>query len=205
MGAQRAGPPLQRARAAIILVHGRGSSGQEIPGLSRAFDAPADAALIAPNATRGTWYPQRFLAPLENNEPWLGSALEVVDELVREAQANGIPFERIGLVGFSQGACLILEYTMRQPRRFGFVAGLSGALIGPPGTPRPVVDLQQTPVLIACAEHDAHVPVRFVEQSAASFSGSGAVVTKQIFPCAAHTVFPEEIERIRPRARFDVP
>ncbi len=199
----RAGAPLQQARAAIILVHGRGSSGRDIMGLSRALDAPADVAFLAPNATRGVWYPRRFLAPLEENEPWLTSALEVVDHLAREANASGIPSARIGLAGFSQGACLILEYAMRHPRRHGFAAGLSGALIGPLDTPRAGADLQGTPVLLACAGHDAHIPAEFVERSAAAFSASGAEVTKQIFPGAAHTVFPEEIAWMRSRVRFE--
>jgi predicted esterase len=157
----------------------------------------AGLAFLAPAATGGTWYPQRFFAPLERNEPWLSSALNVIDRLVAEVQAAGVAAEHIGLAGFSQGGCLVLEYASRHPRRYWFVAGLSGALIGPAGTPRPPVDLRGTPVLLGCAERDAHIPRSYVEGSAETLAQFGAVVTKQIFPGAAHMVFPEEIEWLR--------
>jgi phospholipase/carboxylesterase len=197
----RFGAPLAGARAAVILVHGRGSSADDIARLAEAFD-PAEAegvAFLAPQATNNSWYPQRFLAPLAQNEPWLSSALEVVDQLVREARAAGIPSERIGLAGFSQGACLVLEYAVRHPERFAFVAGLSGALIGPRDTPRTTAKLPPTPVLVACAERDGHIPLDFVEHSAATLTRLGATVTKQIFPGGAHTVFAEEIAWLRER------
>ena len=194
------GQPLAQARSAIILLHGRGSSADDIAGLADAL--PADgAAFLVPNAPGGTWYPQRFLAPLKQNEPSLSHALSVIDGLVKEAQAAGILSELIGFVGFSQGACLALEYAVRHPRRYGFVAGLSGALIGPLDTVRGPVDLQQTPVLIACAERDGHIPLDHVEQSAVTLSRLGALVTKQIFPGGAHTVFPEEITWLKQQVK----
>jgi len=104
---------------------------------------------------------------------------------------------RIGLVGFSQGACLALEYACRHPRRHGLVAGLSGGLIGPLNTPRPPVGLGKTPVLVACAESDAHIPLPYVEETATAFGRAGAVVTKLIFPGSNHTVFPQEIDWLR--------
>ncbi|HEV8073069.1 MAG TPA: dienelactone hydrolase family protein [Opitutaceae bacterium] len=198
-GTARFGSPLSQARGAVILVHGRGSSPHDIAGLADVIPG-AGLAFLAPAATGGTWYPQRFLALLERNEPWLSSALNVIDQLVTEVLAAGIAAERIGLAGFSQGACLALEYAARHPRRHGFVAGLSGALIGPPDTPRTSGDLHGTPVLLGCAELDAHIPVDYVERSAEIFSRLNADVTKQIFPGAAHTVFPAETEWLKQRA-----
>jgi phospholipase/carboxylesterase len=195
----RFGSPLSQARGAVILVHGRGSSPHDIAGLADVIPG-AGLAFLAPAATGGTWYPQRFLSPLERNEPWLSSALAVIDQLVAEVLAAGIAAERIGLAGFSQGACLVLEYAARHPRRHGFVAGLSGALIGPPDTPRPAGDLQRTPVLLGCAELDAHIPVDYVERSAEIFSRLNADVTKQIFPGAMHGIFPAETEWLKKRA-----
>lgn len=195
----RLGAPLQNARAAAILLHGRGSSADDISGLIRYFSGD-EIAFFVPEATGNTWYPQRFLAPLENNEPWLSSALSVIRSHIDEATAAGLGAERIALVGFSQGACLSLEYAARSPRRYGFVAGLSGGLIGPLDTARPAIDLQGTPVLVACAEADAHIPLSHVEHSAAYFDRSGAAVTKQIYRGSAHTVFPEEIAWLRQHA-----
>ncbi len=197
--ALRFGQPLPKARGAVILVHGRGSSPQDIAGLADIFPG-AGLAFLAPAAEGGSWYPQRFFAPLESNEPWLSSALGVVDQLAAEAAAAGVAPERIGLAGFSQGGCLALEYAARHPARYGFVAGLSGALIGPPGTPRPPGNLRGTPVLLGCAELDAHIPIEFVEESAEAFARLGAEVTARIFPGASHMVFPEEIEWLRQRA-----
>jgi phospholipase/carboxylesterase len=194
--AARFGSPLSQASGAVILVHGRGSSPHDIAGLADVIPG-AGLAFLAPAATGGTWYPQRFLAPLERNEPWLSSALEVIDQLVTEVQAAGIALEKIGFAGFSQGACLVLEYSSRHPRRYGFVAGLTGALIGPPDTPRPAGDLHGTPILLGCAELDAHIPLDYVERSAEILSRLNADVTKQIFPGAAHAVFPAEAEWLK--------
>lgn len=187
----RFGAPLTKARGVVILVHGRGSSAEDIAGLTDIFDA-GDLAYLAPEATNNTWYPHRFLVPPAHNEPWLSSAISVIDTLVAEAVASGIPTERIALVGFSQGACLVLEYAARHPRRYAFAAALSGALIGPTDTVRDCVDLKHTPVLIGCAEHDAHIPLEHVEHSSAALAAFNANVTKQIFPGSAHTVFPAE-------------
>ena len=195
----RFGAPLSKARGTVILVHGRGSSADDLAGLTDIF-AAADLAYLAPEATNGTWYPHRFLAPPAQNEPWLSSALAVIDTLVAGALAAGIPSERIALAGFSQGACLVLEYAARHPRRYAFVAALSGALIGPADAPRDAVDLRGTPVLIGCAERDAHIPLEHVEHSAAALSAFNASVTKQIFPGSAHTVFPAEAAWLKKQA-----
>jgi phospholipase/carboxylesterase len=192
----RFGAPLAQATGAVILLHGRGSSAQDIAGLGRALKNET-LACLAPNASGGAWYPQRFLAPLAQNEPWLSSALGVIDRLLKEVQSAGIPLERIGLAGFSQGACLALEYAARNPRRYGFVAGLSGALIGPLDTPRLATDLGKTPVLVACAEGDAHIPLEFVEQSAATFLTFNAELTKHVFHGGTHTIFAEELVWLR--------
>jgi phospholipase/carboxylesterase len=197
--ALRFGAPLTKANGVVILVHGRGSSADDIAGLAKAFGS-AQLAYVAPEAANNSWYPHRFLVPPAQNEPWLSSALSVIDTLVAEAHTAGIPYERIGLVGFSQGACLALEYSARHPRRYAFVAGLSGALIGPTAAPRDAVDLRRTPVLIACAEADAHIPLEHVEHSAAALAAFNADVTKRVFPGSAHTVFPEEVTWLQKQA-----
>ncbi|MCU0793095.1 MAG: alpha/beta hydrolase [Opitutaceae bacterium] len=197
----RFGAPLGRARAAVILVHGRGASAESIAGLAKLWAGADGLAFLAPQANGGSWYPQRFLAPLAANEPWLTAALGRVATLVAEAEAAGVPAERIGLAGFSQGACLVLEHAWRERRRYGFVAGLSGALIGPLDTPRERVgaSLGGTPVLLGCAERDAHIPLDHVEHGARVLADVGAEVTKLIFPGEAHTVFAEEAEWLRAR------
>lgn len=187
------GTPLDKAQAALILVHGRGADAEDIAGLAIHLPSPG-LAVLAPEAQQHTWYPQRFFVPLQENEPWLSSGLDLIDKLVAETHDAGIPYERIGIAGFSQGGCLALEYAMRHPRRYGFIAGMSSALIGPLKTPRAKADLQGTPVLIACAENDPHIPLPFVEESAGILAESGTDLTKQIFRGYDHTVFPEEIE-----------
>ena len=201
---RRLGPPLSKARRAVILLHGRGSSPDDMGGLARLFAAP-DVACLLPEAENSTWYPHRFLVPPAQNEPWLSSALAVIDTLVAETLASGLPPEHIGLVGFSQGACLVLEYVSRHPRRYAFVAGLSGALIGPTDTVRDCVDLKGTPVLVACAEHDAHIPLEHVEHSAVALAAFNADVTKLIFPGATHTVFAEEVAWLKKQAPLPHP
>jgi predicted esterase len=182
-----------------VLLHGRGSSAEDIAGLADALKV-GDFAFLAPSAESGAWYPERFFAPLAQNEPWLSRALGLVEQLVGEIRLAGIPAERIGLIGFSQGACLALEHAARAGRRYGFVGGLSGALIGPMETPRPPAKLGGTPVLLGCAEQDAHIPAEFVERSATVLEAMGAAVTKQIFRGSAHTVFAPEITWIQQQA-----
>lgn len=176
----------------LILIHGRGSSPEDIAGLTQALDV-GDLACLAPAAEGGAWYPQRFHAPLAQNEPWLTNALQAVAALVADCTRAGVSTERIGLIGFSQGACLALEHAVREGTRYGLIAALSGALIGPLDTPRPARDLQRTPVLLGCAEADAHIPLEHVEHSATVLEAMNAAVTKQIFRGHAHTVFPPEI------------
>jgi phospholipase/carboxylesterase len=192
----RIGAPLAEARGAVILIHGRGGSAEDMAGLATVLGTQ-EIAYLVPEAENGSWYPQRFLAPLATNEPALSHALAVVGGLVAEARAAGLAWEKIALVGFSQGACLALEYATRQPQRYGFVAGLSGALIGPLDVTRARFDLGGTPVLVACAERDAHIPLVHVEHTAAALAAQGARVTKHVFPGAAHTIFPEEIAWLR--------
>jgi predicted esterase len=182
----------RRARAAVVLVHGRGASPEAIAGLTRRLPQ-GDIAYLAPGAPGGVWYPYRFLTPRAENEPALSRALARIAAVVAGLVADGVPHERIGLVGFSQGACLVLEHALHAPRRYGFVAGLSGAMIGPAGEARAPADLCGTPVLIACAEYDAHIPIEYVEATALRFRASGAAVTHLTFAGDHHGVFPEEV------------
>ncbi len=195
----RGGAPLAKARVALILVHGRGATAEDIYGLGEEVAAGAGGvALLAPQAAGNTWYPQRFLAPLEQNEPHLSSALGVIAGLVTEAGEAAPGFGRVLVLGFSQGACLSLEFASRNPRRYGGVAGLSGALIGPPGGPRgPRTGLAGTPVYLGCSDRDAHIPLASVEESAAILARQGAAVTKAIFAGMGHTVNAEEVGVLR--------
>jgi predicted esterase len=191
----RGGAPLSKARVALVLIHGRGASAEDIYSLGEEVSGGiAGAALLAPQAAGNAWYPQRFLAPLAQNEPYLSSALAVVGGLVGEVTQAGLGFEKIVLLGFSQGACLSLEFAARNPRRYGAVVGLSGALIGPPGSPhKPDGSLGGTPVYLGCSDRDAHIPLASVEESAVIFGRLGAHVTKSIFPGMGHTVNAEEL------------
>ncbi len=200
-----AGEPLERARAAMLMLHGRGASAEDILTLAAPLAQPG-FAYLAPQAANHTWYPNRFLAPLESNEPWLSSALEAArDVLVRIRQA-GIPDERIFLLGFSQGACLTLEFAARNPRRYGAVIGLTGALIGPPDTPRTYPgSLAGTPVFLGCSDTDIHVAKEFVEQTARVLRGLGAEVTERYYADLDHSVNEDEIGVVRAMMRTVLP
>ena len=185
------------ARLVVVLVHGRGASAAAIFTLADQFEV-GDVAYVAPEAADHTWYPYSFLAPLEQNEPNLSSALHRLAGVVDDVVGRGIPSSRIALVGFSQGACLTLEYVARHAQRYAAVAGLSGGLIGPPGTPRDYAGtLAQTPLFLGCSDVDAHVPVERVHESAAVFSRLGAVVDERIYPGMGHTVNRDELDAVR--------
>lgn len=189
----RAGVPPDRARLGVILLHGRGASADDILGLSGEFSA-TDIAYAAPQAANSTWYPYSFLAPIPQNEPWLTSALTVVGALADDFSQRGIPAERLVVVGFSQGACLTLEFAARQARRYAGVVAFTGGLIGPAGTPRDYSgDFAGTPVFIGCSDVDAHIPIERVHESAAVFRRMGASVDERIYKGMGHTINADEL------------
>jgi predicted esterase len=181
----------------MILLHGRGASAEGMLSLADALAQP-DIAYLAPQAARGTWYPYSFLAPLADNEPWLSSALQVIADVLRSLAAEGFPPERVGLLGFSQGGCLALEFAARHARRYGAVVGLSAGLIGPEGTPRDYVgSLAGTPAFLGCSDIDPHIPLARVRESTRILRQLGAEVQEQIYPCMDHTINDDEIRRVR--------
>lgn len=191
-----AGEPLDQAQAAMLMVHGRGATAEDILSLSFEFDQPG-FAYLAPQAAGNTWYPNRFMAPFQQNEPWLSSALVVIDEVFLSI-ARHIPPERILLLGFSQGACLVLEYAARHARRYGALIGLSGALIGPEDAPREYPgSLAGTPVFLGCSDVDPHIPAGRVDEAARILGRLGGQVTQQLYPGMGHTVSPDEIRFIQ--------
>jgi predicted esterase len=194
------GEPLQSAHAALILVHGRGATAESILTLVPELRLPEDSrlALLAPQATGNTWYPNSFLAPIESNEPFLSSALALLESLVARAASAGIPDERTYLLGFSQGACLSLEFAARNARRFGGVFGLSGGLIGPDDTPRDYSGrFDGTPVFLGCSDVDFHIPKERVLDSAKILREMGAEVDARLYPGMGHTINADEIEAVR--------
>lgn len=193
----RAGAPLGAARAAMILVHGRGASAEGMLGLADAFEA-GDIAYVAPQARSGSWYPQSFMAPIAQNEPHLSNALKTLSDVVADVERQGVPSEKIVLLGFSQGACLALEFAARNARRFGGIAGLSGGLIGPEGTPRTYAgSLAGTPVFLGCSDIDFHIPLKRVKESAEVLKALGGNVTEIIYPGMGHTIVQDEVEHVK--------
>lgn len=192
-----AGKPLNQARAAMIMIHGRGGSAEDILSLKDALWHP-DFAYLAPQASGHTWFPNRFLAPIESNEPWLSSALHVIGDLLRRLENAGIPAERTILLGFSQGACLVLEYAARYARRYGGVAGLSGGLIGPDNALRAYDgSLAGTPVLLGCSDIDPHIPLECVYYSAEVLRTLDARVIERIYPNMGHIINHDELSYVR--------
>jgi len=193
----RRGAAPAQARAAVIMVHGRGASADDILGLADELGVP-EVAYLAPQAAGGAWYPNRFVAPVASNEPWLGSALAVLGELLGQLATAGLPPERTLLLGFSQGACLALEYGARNPLRYGGLVGLSGALIENGDQPRAYPgDLAGTPVFLGCSDVDAHIPRGRVERSATLLEGLGATVDARIYPGMGHAVNQDELAAVR--------
>ena len=190
------GAPLKTARAAAILLHGRGSGAEDILTLGEEFGQD-DIAYLAPQAPNHTWYPYSFLAPLAQNEPHLGNALATVGATLEHLADAGFAPERVALIGFSQGGCLGLEYVGRNAKRYGAVAGLSAGLIGPPGTPRAYPgSLAGTPLFLGCSDVDGHVPLARVRESRDVLGRLGAEVDERIYPGMGHTVNEDEISKV---------
>lgn len=192
----RRGPDPSTARLAVVLVHGRGGSAADMLTLAQDLGAD-DIAYLAPQAAGSTWYPYSFLAPLADNEPGLSSGLRLLDDLVRGLEAEQVPPDRIALLGFSQGACLALEFAARHPRRYAAIIGLSGGLIGPPDTPRRYAgSFEGAPVFLGCSDVDPHVPVERVHESSRVFRDLQAVVDERIYPQLGHAINADELDAV---------
>lgn len=187
------GKTLDTATGAMILLHGRGATADDILSLSTHLTQPG-LAYLAPQAEGSTWYPNRFIFPVEQNEPHLSAALALVERLVTHVQSLGIPTEKIFLGGFSQGACLASEFVIRNPKRYGGLLVFSGGYIGPLNLTRePLGQLDGIPALLGCSDMDPHIPLERVKQTSALLAAMGAQVTERIYPQMGHTINEDEL------------
>jgi predicted esterase len=192
-----AGVPLDNAKAAMVMVHGRGASAESILTLVDAIGI-GNFAYLAPQANGGTWYPNSFLAPIPSNEPGITSGLQAIGDVISGIRAAGIADDHIMLLGFSQGACLSLEYAARNPRRFGGICGLSGGLIGPDDTPRNYPgSFDGSTVFLGCSDVDFHIPAARVQLTAQVLERMNAAVTMKLYPGMGHLVNEDEIAHVR--------
>lgn len=193
----RMGLELEQAKGAVILLHGRGGSAEDMLVLARELHHP-ELAYLAPEAEGHSWYPESFMAPIEENEPWLSASLKQVHSVVRSAVSAGLASERILLCGFSQGACLATEFVARNPQRYAGLIAFTGGMIGPPGADlRHAGDLAATPVLLSSGDPDPHVPWSRVEESARVLEGMNAEVQLRRYSNRPHTISPEELVAAR--------
>lgn len=191
------GRELGDGSAAMILVHGRGAAPANILELAGPLWDP-EFTYLAPAAAGNSWYPYSFMAEIAANEPGISSGLAVLEGLVARVVEAGVPRDRIVLAGFSQGACLMLEYAVRHAARYGGILGFSGGLIGPPGTTWPPHDdFAGTPVFLGCSDVDAHVPLERVEETARVFARMRADVEKRIYPGMGHLINEDELAAAR--------
>jgi phospholipase/carboxylesterase len=191
---QTAGTSLLEANKALIMIHGRGANSADILSLARHLDVEG-YALVAPEATNNTWYPNSFLAPIKQNEPYLSSALDLLSRTVAFIEENGISKENIYFLGFSQGACLVLEFTARNAAKYGGIVAFTGGLIGDKVYPENYSgDFNGTPLFIGTSDPDFHVPVQRVHDSTAQLKSMGASVTEKVYPNLGHTISQDEIE-----------
>ncbi|MEX6686422.1 dienelactone hydrolase family protein [Danxiaibacter flavus] len=190
------GKPLSEASKALILLHGRGASASDILSLAQYFKL-TDFALLAPQATNNTWYPFSFIAPVQQNEPWLSSAIDLLKDIVQDIVTAGIDKSNIYMMGFSQGACLTLEFATRNATRWGGIAAFTGGLIGDHIYRENYAgNFDNTPVFIGTSDPDFHVPVQRVYATSNILREMGADVTEKIYPNMGHTIVQDEIEHV---------
>lgn len=189
-----AGKPIDEAEKALILLHGRGANAEDILGLATHLKVK-DFALLAPQATYNTWYPKSFLAKQESNEPWLGSALELLKEVLDDVVAQGIAKENIYFLGFSQGACLTLEFVARNAEKYGGIVAFTGGLIGDRIQPENYFgDFKETPIFLSSGNPDPHVPLQRVEESVCILEKMNARVRMKIYENRLHSISQDEID-----------
>jgi len=189
----RLGAAPEEAVGAVILLHGRGASAEDILSLAQEFGLP-QLAYVAPEAAGNSWYPNSFLAPVESNQPWLSSALSKVQSVLRLVEEAGISADRVVIGGFSQGACLSTEFVASHPQRYAGLIALTGGLVGPIGADLAYSgDLAGTPAFLGSGDPDPHVPWARVEESAEILTGMGAIVTARRYPGRGHTISRDEL------------
>jgi phospholipase/carboxylesterase len=189
-----AGKELEKATKALIMLHGRGGSSEDILSLA-SYLKVQDFALIAPQATNNTWYPHSFMMPAEQNEPWLSSALTLLQDLVKDLNDKGFASDSIYFTGFSQGACLTLEFVTRNAKKYGGVVAFTGGLIGDKiNTENYKGDFKNTPVFIGTSNPDPHIPVERVYATSNILKNMNAAVTEKIYNNMGHTINDDEIK-----------
>ena len=187
------GKNLAEAKKALIMIHGRGAFAEDILSLAGYFNVK-EFALLAPQATNNTWYPYSFLAPPAQNEPWLSSALQLLKDLVADINKEGIDSENIYFLGFSQGACLMLEFITRHATKWGGAVAFTGGLIGDKTYPENYTgDFAGTKIFIGTSDPDPHVPVERVHASVDILRGMHAEITEKFYPNMGHTISQDEI------------
>jgi phospholipase/carboxylesterase len=190
------GKSFKETKKAMILVHGRGGNAFDILSLSVQLNVDA-FALLAPQAINNTWYPYSFMAPANDNEPWLSSAIQVIDNLVNEITDNGIPVENIFITGFSQGACITLEYAARNAKKYGGIIAFTGGLIGDTINRNNYKgNFQSTPIFIGTSDVDLHVPLERVYATANILKDMGANVLQKVYQGMGHTINQDEIATV---------
>ena len=191
-----AGKKITEAKKALIMLHGRGASAEDILRLKSYLNVE-EFAILAPQATNNTWYPYSFLAPRDQNEPWLSSALDLITEpgsatLTRREFRD----DHIYFLGFSQGACLTLEYVTRNARKWGGAVAFTGGLIGDKIYPETYAgDFQGTPIFIGTSNPDPHVPVERVKETTSFLKKMNASVTEKVYQNMGHTISEDEIDK----------
>ena len=193
----QSGTKLDSAKSVMIMIHGRGATAEDILSLSAEFNFDG-VAYLAPQAKGNTWYPYSFLSPIEMNEPGITSGLALIDSIVEMLLQKGFTSEPISLLGFSQGACLSLEYAARNPKKFGGVFGLSGGVIGETITRETYSgNLEGTEIFLGCSDVDPHIPLERVDETEEVFKNLRAKVTKRIYEGMDHTVNQDEIDFVK--------
>lgn len=189
-----AGKQLNKDSKVLIMLHGRGANAQDILALSSHLDVN-EFTLLAPQATNNTWYPYSFLAPVSQNEPWLSSALSLLEHMLDDLLKLGIPSENIYFLGFSQGACLTLEFVARNARKYGGIVAFTGGLIGDKiYNENYAGDFQNTPFFIGTSNPDPHVPVERVYATTNVLKDMNAAVTEKVYDNMGHTINQDEID-----------
>ena len=188
------GMPLNEAKQAIVMLHGRGATPESIISLKEHLYL-IDTAIFAPRATNNSWYPYSFMAPVVNNQPALDSALSVINEVVHDIIEGGIAGENIYFLGFSQGACLALEYVTRHADTYGGVMAFTGGLIGEElDRNKYTGDFNNTPVLLTTGDPDPHVPLSRVDETVGILRSMNAKVELKVYRGRVHTIQLEELD-----------
>lgn len=180
-------------KALCVFVHGRGQSPEEMESHVLKRLRAANVAFALPRAPRGAWYDAKAVDPISTTtRSQLDEALGVLGDEITSLRAD-YPGRPLLLGGFSQGACLSLEYVCRGEDAPDALVALTGCRVGTSSCDRPLAAPANLAAYLSGSDADPWIPVTASAEALLDLGRQKLQVRADLFPGRGHEVSPAEI------------